>query len=366
MQPLRRRLAVNLMRAYGLPDRAGVEAIAAEPAPDEVIERVHAPAYVAAVRRYSDEPVDVGLLGGGPVGPRRRAATRRPSRACTTPPPPCAAPRWPGALAVWEGRADQALFAGGGLHHALVNRASGFCVYNDTGGRDPGAARRRRRARGLHRHRRPPRRRHAVDLLRGAARAHVLGARDRPLPVPGHRGAGRARRRRGRGHLPQRAAAALRRRPPLRARDRGGHRAGGARVRARRHRHPGRRRPPPRRPAGPPAGDDARLSRAPTAPSISSRARPPTAAGWRSAAAATPTTSCRAPGRSCSRRCSTTSSTTRSPRSWWSDRPRSWWAQPLPRRLSDDPEPEVPAEERARADVEGDRVVDDARTIFVG
>ena len=42
------------------------------------------------------------------------------------------------------------------------------------------------------------------------------------------------------------------------------------------------------------------------------------AAGWRSAAAATPTTSCRAPGRSCSRRCSTPSSRTRSPRSWWS------------------------------------------------
>ena len=35
-------------------------------------------------------------------------------------------------------------------------------------------------------------------------------------------------------------------------------------------------------------------------------------------------------------------------------------------RLSDDPEPEVPAEERARADVEGDRVVDDARALFLG
>jgi hypothetical protein len=34
--------------------------------------------------------------------------------------------------------------------------------------------------------------------------------------------------------------------------------------------------------------------------------------------------------------------------------------------MSADPEPEVPAEERARADVEGDRVVDDARALFLG
>ena len=53
--------------------------------------------------------------------------------------------------------------------------------------------------------------------------------------------------------------------------------------------------------------------------------------------------------------------------------PESWWrgaeqlvGGPLPHRLSADPEPEVPAEERARADVEGDRVVDDARALFLG
>ena len=37
----------------------------------------------------------------------------------------------------------------------------------------------------------------------------------------------------------------------------------------------------------------------------------------------------------------------------------------LPRRMSDDPEPEVPAEERMRADVEGDRVVDEARALYL-
>jgi acetoin utilization protein AcuC len=37
----------------------------------------------------------------------------------------------------------------------------------------------------------------------------------------------------------------------------------------------------------------------------------------------------------------------------------------MPRRLSDDPEPEVPEDERLRADVEGDRVVDEARSLVV-
>jgi acetoin utilization protein AcuC len=131
LQPLRRRLAVDLMQAYGLTERDGVEAVASEPAPDALIERVHAPAYVAAVRRYSESPAMAaaweagqwGLAAGGDTpafaGMHHAAATV------------CGA-SVAAALAIWEGRADQAFFAGGGLHHALANRASGFCVYNDT------------------------------------------------------------------------------------------------------------------------------------------------------------------------------------------------------------------------------------------
>jgi hypothetical protein len=38
---------------------------------------------------------------------------------------------------------------------------------------------------------------------------------------------------------------------------------------------------------------------------------------------------------------------------------------PLPRRMSDDPEPEVAPDERTRADAEGDRVVDEAMALFL-
>ena len=52
--------------------------------------------------------------------------------------------------------------------------------------------------------------------------------------------------------------------------------------------------------------------------------------------------------------------------------PEAWWSAgeemlgvPLPRRMSDDPEPEVAADERTRADADGDRVVDEAMALFL-
>ena len=35
------------------------------------------------------------------------------------------------ALAVWNGDVEQVFCPGGGLHHAFANRAAGFCIYND-------------------------------------------------------------------------------------------------------------------------------------------------------------------------------------------------------------------------------------------
>lgn len=131
MTPLRRQLAVDLIRAYGLDDHPDVVRVVPEPAEVERIERVHAPAFVAAVRRYSANPAlasaweagQWGLAAGGDTpafGGMHEAAAAV-----------CGA-SVAGAMAVWEGRAGQAFVAGGGLHHAFANRAAGFCVYNDT------------------------------------------------------------------------------------------------------------------------------------------------------------------------------------------------------------------------------------------
>ena len=131
MQPMRRRLAVELIRAYGLLDHPGVQPIDPRAATDAEIERVHAPAYVAAVRRYSATPAlaaawEAGQWGLAAGGDTPAFAGMHEAAAAV-----CGA-SLEGAMAVWEGRADQAFVAGGGLHHAMANRAAGFCVYNDT------------------------------------------------------------------------------------------------------------------------------------------------------------------------------------------------------------------------------------------
>jgi acetoin utilization protein AcuC len=130
MTPLRRQLAVDLIKSYGLDRTEGVVPIAPRSATDAEIERVHAPAYVAAVRKYSETPAlsatwEAGQWGLAAGGDTPAFAGMHEAAAAV-----CGA-SIEGAMAVWEGRADQAFVAGGGLHHAFANKAAGFCVYND-------------------------------------------------------------------------------------------------------------------------------------------------------------------------------------------------------------------------------------------
>ena len=130
LSPLRRQLAVELIRAYGMLDDPDVTLVSPRAASDAEIERAHAAAYVAAVRHLSAQPVlaqgwdaaQWGLAAGGdtPAFAGMHEAAALLCGASIT-----------AALEVWEGRADQAFSAGGGLHHALANRAAGFCIYND-------------------------------------------------------------------------------------------------------------------------------------------------------------------------------------------------------------------------------------------
>jgi acetoin utilization protein AcuC len=130
LSPLRRQLAAELIRAYGLLERPGVEVIAPRMATDEEIARVHAPAYIAAVRRYGADPTlsasweagQWGLAQGGDT-PAFAGMHEAAAAVCGS--------SISAAMAVWEGRVDQVFAAGGGLHHAFANRAAGFCIYND-------------------------------------------------------------------------------------------------------------------------------------------------------------------------------------------------------------------------------------------
>jgi acetoin utilization protein AcuC len=130
-RPLRRELGIELMDAYGLRDHPGATRVDPPAARVEDVERVHAPAYVRAVRRLSDSPVlaaapeaaQWGLQPGGDT-PARAGMHEAALAVCGA--------SMTAADLVWEGRAARAFCpAPAGLHHARAAQASGFCVYND-------------------------------------------------------------------------------------------------------------------------------------------------------------------------------------------------------------------------------------------
>jgi acetoin utilization protein AcuC len=124
MAPLRLDLTWDLARALGLLDRQDVRIVGAEPASDELIETVHDPAYVAAVRAASEHGTPDPARGLGtaddPVFAGMHDAAARIVTGTVD-----------SALAVWRGEAEHAVNLAGGMHHAMPGAASGFCVYND-------------------------------------------------------------------------------------------------------------------------------------------------------------------------------------------------------------------------------------------
>ncbi|NCT91660.1 acetoin utilization protein AcuC [Cellulomonas sp. APG4] len=124
MAPVRLELTFALADALGLLDAPGVRVVGAAPAPDDVLALAHDPAYVAAVRaasRTGEPDVPHGLgTEDDPVFPGMHEAAAR-----------IVAGSVAAAEAVWSGRALHGVNVAGGMHHAMRDRASGFCVYND-------------------------------------------------------------------------------------------------------------------------------------------------------------------------------------------------------------------------------------------
>ena len=125
LQPLRVKLTVDLIRELGLD--AGAQVVAPRQATDEEIGLCHSMRYVELVRRLSDgAPVDQQAVAAGfgssdnPVAPGMHDA-------CAV----VVGGSLVAAKAVHTGAALHAFNPAGGLHHAMRDRASGFCVYND-------------------------------------------------------------------------------------------------------------------------------------------------------------------------------------------------------------------------------------------
>jgi acetoin utilization protein AcuC len=129
LQPIRVKLAVELMRDLGLVEFA--ELVPPRQATDGELGRCHSRDYVELVRALSEPDLREGvpwaeIASGGFASPDNPIADGM-HDACAA----IAGGSLVAAEAVQSGAALHAFNPAGGLHHAARSRASGFCVYND-------------------------------------------------------------------------------------------------------------------------------------------------------------------------------------------------------------------------------------------
>jgi acetoin utilization protein AcuC len=122
LNPIRLELTIRLASALGVLD--GVELLVPELAPDAEIERIHDAGYISAVREAPMVGWDVGHGLGTPDNPvfdRMHEASAMVVGSSLL-----------AAKQIASGATKRAASIAGGLHHAMRDRAAGFCVYNDT------------------------------------------------------------------------------------------------------------------------------------------------------------------------------------------------------------------------------------------
>lgn len=111
---------IDLLREVG-----AEPGLAPEPAPDDDLLACHTGRYLAIVRRLSADPDGPSAAGLGAVGDNPAFAGMHDAAAAVA----------GGSLraieAILRGDVEHAFHPGGGLHHAMPERASGFCIYDD-------------------------------------------------------------------------------------------------------------------------------------------------------------------------------------------------------------------------------------------
>jgi acetoin utilization protein AcuC len=122
LAPVRVELTVALARDLEILDRLDLRDV--EPATDDRLLLVHTASYIDAVKRAGESlhPDPGHGLGTAddPIFPGMHEASALVAGASLA-----------AARAVFDGTHDHAVNISGGLHHAMPDSASGFCVYND-------------------------------------------------------------------------------------------------------------------------------------------------------------------------------------------------------------------------------------------
>jgi len=111
---------IDLLRAVG-----AVPGLAPEPATDAELRLCHGGPYLDVVKHFSADPFsfpDAGIADGGdnpPFAEMHEAAASVAGGSIRA------------VEAILRGDVEHAQHPGGGLHHAMANHASGFCIYDD-------------------------------------------------------------------------------------------------------------------------------------------------------------------------------------------------------------------------------------------
>src|SRR5215510_389232 len=124
LNPVRVDLTVRLADALGVLGPGGIPIVPAPMADEDLVATVHTPDYIAAVRKC-DSPYDRDLSHG--LGTEDNPTFADMHRASAH----VVGASVEAARLVHSGEALHAANISGGLHHAMPDRASGFCVYND-------------------------------------------------------------------------------------------------------------------------------------------------------------------------------------------------------------------------------------------
>lgn len=125
MNPVRLDLTRRLSDALGVLRHARLVEPELPGGSDEFLTWVHDPAYVQAVREASADPGNADVRRG--LGTEDDPAFRGMHEISTL----IAAGTVNACERVWTGATEHAVNFCGGLHHAMADRASGFCIYND-------------------------------------------------------------------------------------------------------------------------------------------------------------------------------------------------------------------------------------------
>lgn len=123
MAPVRVKLTMQLARELGVLD--DLDVVGAEPCTDEELALIHEPQYIERVRKLSAHPTHADPARG--LGTEDNPLFEGMHEASAL----IAGASVEAARRVWTGERARAVNISGGLHHAMPDRASGFCIYND-------------------------------------------------------------------------------------------------------------------------------------------------------------------------------------------------------------------------------------------